>query len=176
VTGARLLVTTSGAPWLPPGGDAEVWVGDDVPLPEPTIIVRLLLARRPDGGPARFFCVPGAKGLDLPTRHLEPGPERADPSLGVARLVAEVLGAASDTSTRCIGFVRNVVRVPDATCPHPVPWAHVPVLAVSGDPAAPVVAGEWVDVASARAGLGARHWWPIVEHHFCGDRVPDDPR
>jgi hypothetical protein len=173
VTGARLLVTTSGAAWRPAGGDAEVWVGDDVPLPEPTIIVRLLLARSPDGVPARFFCVPSGKGLDLPTRYLEPGPERADPSLGVARLVAEVLGAASDIPIRCIGFVRNVVRVPDATYPHPVPWAHVPVLTVDDDPE-PVVAGEWVDLASARAGLGAGHWWPIVEHHLGPGRVPVD--
>jgi len=175
VTGAQLLVTTSDAAWLPAGGDAEVWVGDDVPLPAPTIIVRLLLARRPGGEPARFFCVRGPKGLDLPTRFLEPGPERADPSLGVARLSAEVLGAASDTPTRCVGFVRNVVRLPDAAYPHPTPWAHVPVLSVDEEPG-PVVAGEWVDVASARACLGARHWWPIVEHHLCVDRVPDDRR
>lgn len=175
MTGARLLATTVDAAWLPAGGDAEVWVGDDVQVPEPTVIVRLLLARRPGDGPVRFFCVPGAKGLDLPTRFLEPGPERADPSLGVARLVAKVLGRASATPARCIGFVRNVVRVPDATYPHPTPWAHVPVLTVDGDPE-PVVAGEWVDVASAEGSLGARHWWPVVEHHLGPDRVPYDRR
>ncbi|GGM94531.1 hypothetical protein GCM10009721_21060 [Terrabacter tumescens] len=166
MTGAQLLVTTVDAAWLPAGGDAEVWVGEDVPLPEPTIIVRLLLVRRPGGEPARFFCVRGPKGLDLPTRFLEPGTERADPPLGVARLLTHVLGGgARETSTRCIGFVRNVVGVRDAAYPHPTPWAHVPVLAVDGDPE-PVVVGEWVDLAGAHGSLGTRHWWSIVEHHL----------
>ena len=106
MTAARLLGTTVGAPWLPPGSDAEVWVGDLDSLPEPSIIVRLLLTRHAGDGPARFFCVPGAKGLDLPTRFLEPGPERSDPAVGVGRLVAQVLGVR-EVGTHCVGFVRN---------------------------------------------------------------------
>jgi hypothetical protein len=171
VTAARLLGTTVDAPWLPPGGDAEVWVGDLDSLPEPSIIVRLLLTRHPGDGPARFFCVPGAKGLDLPTRFLEPGPERSDPAIGVGRLVAQVLGVR-EVGTHCVGFVRNVVRQPDTGYPHPVPWAHVPVIAVDGGPE-PVVSGEWVDVESARDTLGGRHWWPIVEHRLGPAAMPD---
>ena len=172
MTAARLLGTTVGAPWLPPGSDAEVWVGDLDSLPEPSIIVRLLLTRRPGDGPARFFCVSSAKGLDLPTRFLELGLERSDPVSGLARLVAEVLGTR-EVATRCVGFVRNVVRQSDADYPHPTPWAHVPVVAVAGD-AEPVVAGEWVEVESARDTLGARHWWPIVEHHLRTAATPGE--
>jgi hypothetical protein len=116
--------------------------------------------------------VPGAKGLDLPTRFLEPGPERSDPAIGVGSLVAQVLGVR-EVDTHCVGFVRNVVRQPDTGYPHPVPWAHVPVIAVDGGPE-PVVSGEWVDVESARDTLGGRHWWPIVEHRLSPTAMPDD--
>ena len=172
MTAARLLGTTVGAPRLPPGSDAEVWVGDLDSLPKPSIIVRLLLTRHAGDGPARFFCVPGAKGLDLPTRFLEPGPERSDPAIGVGRLVAQLLGVR-EVGTHCVGFVRNVVRQPGTGYPHPVPWAHVPVIAVDRG-LEPVVAGEWVEVESARDTLGARHWWPIVEHHLRTAATPGE--
>jgi hypothetical protein len=111
VSTARLVSRTVGAPWLPPGGDAEVWVGDIDSLPGPSLIVRLLLTRRTGSGPTRFFCVPSAKGLDLPTRFLDQDTERPDPSRGVARLVAAVLGPR-DVTTRCVGYARNVVPGP----------------------------------------------------------------
>jgi hypothetical protein len=160
----RLARRTVEAPWLPAGSDAEVWVGDIDSLPEPSIIVRLLLTRRSGPGPTRFFCVPSAKGLDLPTRFLDRDTERPDPSRGVARLVTAVLGPGAVT-THCVGYVRNVVPVPDADYPHPTPWAHVPVVVVDGAPE-PAVDGEWVDLESARDQLSTRHWWPIVEHHL----------
>ena len=164
----RLIGRTTGASWLPPGSDAEVWAGDIDSLPEPSIIVRLLFTRRSRGGSARFFCVPSAKGPDLPTRFLDPELERPDPASGVRKLVQEVLGR-QDVTTRCVGYVRNVVPAPDAGYAYPTPLAHVPVLAVDGV-ADPVVDGEWLDLESARDTLSTRHWWPVVEHRLTAAR------
>lgn len=164
MTAARLIATTPDAPWLPPGSSAEVWAGADCASPEPAIIVRLLLPRRNISGQPEFFCVPTARGLDLPTRFLGDESERERASHGLARLVYDVLGH-SEVTTRSVGFVRNVVPDPDAEYPHPTPWAHVPVF-VAVDDLPPIVDGEWVTVGRGRAELTSRHWWPIVEHYL----------
>lgn len=164
MTGERLIGTTLEAPWLPPGGSAEVWAGDDCALPQPAIIVRLLVTRRQASGQNMFFCVPGAKGLDLPTRFLAIDHERAHPAAGLMPLLHDVLGSV-DVATRCVGYVRNVVPEPDDAYPHPAPWAHVPVF-LAEDGMIPVVDGDWITVEGGRDVLRARHWWPIVESHL----------
>ena len=164
MTDERLIATTQEAAWLPPGSSAEVWAGEDCAVAEPAIIVRLLLTKRGSSGRPEFFCLPTAKGLDLPTRFLGSGHERALPSEGLALLADDVLGN-SEVATRCAGYVRNVVPTPTDDYPHPTPWAHVPVFLVVGA-AEPVVAGEWITLNRARVELTTRHWWPIVEHHL----------
>ena len=162
--GERLLAATEQAPWLPPGSAAEVWVGADCAVPEPAIIVRLLLTRRTGTDNPAFFCVPTAKGPDLPTRFLGTGHERVRPYDGLVLLLGDVLGDG-DAATRCVGYVRNVVPRPDDSYPHPTPRAHVPVF-VGLDAGKPVADGEWVSLGRGRAELRSRHWWPIVEHHL----------
>jgi hypothetical protein len=164
MTDGRLIAVTPEARWLPPGSVAEVWAGGDCAAAGPAIIVRLLVTQPDATGRARFFCVPTAKGLDLPTRFLGADDERAHPSEGLAHLAREVLGR-NDVATRCAGYVRNVVPRPDSSYPHPTPWACVPVF-VATDPDMPVVDGEWVTLQRGRAELPSRHWWPIVEHHL----------
>jgi hypothetical protein len=165
VTEAQLIATTPEAPWLPPGSSAEVWVGEGCAAAEPVIIVRLLLTRRNASDSAEFFCVPTARGLDLPTRFLGVDSERERASDGLARLVHEVLGL-SEVATRCVGYVRNVVPAPDGEYPHPTPRAHVPVFVPVTADAQPVMDGEWVALDRGRTELEARHWWPIVEHYL----------
>jgi hypothetical protein len=164
VSDERLIATTPSAPWLPAGSTAEVWAGADCAVPEPCIIVRLLLFRRGDPGDVEFFCVSAHSGLDLPTLPLGSGSGRLRAGEGVARLVEQMLGRPV-VAYRCIGYVRNVVPHADADYPHPTPWAHVPVFTV-GEGGEPVVEGMWVTLGSARPDLSVRHWWPIVEHHL----------
>lgn len=100
------------------------------------------------------------KGLDLPTKFLD----RPVNGFGAGRNrgsdVADT--GRADLTTRCTGYVRNVVPHPDDTYPHPVPHAHLPVIVVDAQ-VEPVVAGTWVTLDAARQSLDARHWWPIVE-------------
>lgn len=171
MTDEHLVATTPEAPWLPPGSSAEVWAGEDCAPAEPVIIVRLLLSKRGPSGHPEFFCVPTGRGLDLPTRFLGAGDDRALPSEGLALLAHDVLGR-SEISTRCVGYVRNVVPTPTDGYPHPTPWAHVPVF-VTAEATRPVVDGEWITLDRARAGLTTRHWWRIVERHLNPATTPD---
>jgi hypothetical protein len=164
VSDERLIATTPSASWLPPGSTAEVWAGADCAVPEPCIIVRLLLFRRGDAGKAQFFCVPTHRGLDLPALRLGSGSGRLSAAGGIARLAGQMLGRPG-TGYRCIGYVRNVVPRPDAGYPYPAPWAHVPVFTI-GEEAEPAAEGRWVTLDAARPDLSTRHWWPIVEHHL----------
>ncbi|GAA1478640.1 hypothetical protein GCM10009623_30860 [Nocardioides aestuarii] len=163
VTPVELVTSTPAAPWLSDGSTAEVWAGTAVEVPDPCIIVSLLLPRTTSEG-HRFFCVPTARGLDLPTKPLGPGPGRVSVDEGLAQLVVQTLGHA-DVDLACVGYVRNVVPVPDATYPHPTPWAHVPVFEPTVE-VDPVVTGSWVSLDDARPELRARHWRPIVEHRL----------
>lgn len=125
-----------------PGSSADVWAGENCAPAEPAIIVRPLLTKRGSSGRPEFFCVPTGRGLDLPTRFLGAGDERALPSEGLALVADDVLGD-SEVSTRCVGYVRNVVPTPTDDYSHPTPWAHVPVFVAVGA-AQPVVDGEWI--------------------------------
>lgn len=169
VPSEHLIATKPDAPWLPEGSTAEVWAVRNGRVPDPCIIVRLLLLRQLASGVAEFFCVPTHRGLDLPTLSLVTDPTPMTPTEGLAELAEHTVGRAGVTG-RCIGYVRNVVPHPDASYPHPTPWAHVPVF-VPTEPVEPVAEGSWVTLDSARADLSVRHWWPIVEHHLTCSRT-----
>lgn len=110
--------------------------------------------------------MPTQRGLDLPSLPLASDSARLTTTEGVAALAAATHGGA-DARHRCVGFIRNVVPHPDATYPHPVPWAHVPVF-TPADAVVPHRHGTWLTLAGARPALATRHWWPIVEHHLAG--------
>lgn len=164
MTDGRLVATTPDASWLPPGSTAEVWAGRDCDVPDPCIIVRLLLTRGPGPAASEFFCVPTHRGLDLPTLPVGQDTSRLSAGQAIEALAETVLGAMR-VRLRCVGYVRNVVPAPDADYPHPTPWAHVPVFAAKAD-LEPVVEGSWVTLDAARADLSVRHWWAIVEQHM----------
>lgn len=158
-----LISSTQPAPWLPAASSAEAWAGADCTIPDPCIIVRLLLVRRAVDG-AEFFCIPTHRGLDLPSLALTSGPKRTTTAEGLASLARTTHGRP-DVNHRCVGYIRNVVHHPDASYPHPTPWAHVPVFAPE-ETVAPTREGIWVTLDSARPDLAVRHWWPIVEHRL----------
>ncbi|MFW5471459.1 DUF4031 domain-containing protein [Knoellia sp. CPCC 206435] len=153
----RVLQSTADAPWLPPGGRADVITSRQDDVPPNTVVVRLavtgprglLVERRPDGE------------LDLPSRRVAPG--TAEQALRA--LVASALGSVGRVDPTLIGYVRNVVRQPDEGYPWPTPFAcfAVHALAANGS-AAP--AGEWVRMQDGAARLGHRHWWPLVALHL----------
>ncbi|GAA3685435.1 hypothetical protein GCM10022237_49870 [Nocardioides ginsengisoli] len=130
-------------------------------MPEPSIIVRLLLSRPTHRG-SEFFCVPTERGLDLPSLALATGPDRSSTADGLAALASSTHGRGR-LEHRCVGYIRNVVPTPDPSYPHPSPWAHVPVF-VPAKAVEPTRDGVWRTLDAARAELSARHWWPIVEH------------
>ncbi len=154
MTPVLTLCSWPGAPWLPPGGRADVVLLDEnEPVPDPTALVRLLI--RDDA--RRVFCVPrtgGRAGWDLPTRTV--GDEEAGEALD--GLVRTVLGRPHETTP--LGFVRNTVPTGTAYA-WPAPVAHFAVHRVLGS-ARPRVDGTWFDAAAAREHLGERHWWPLV--------------
>ncbi|MFK0402784.1 NUDIX hydrolase [Microbacterium sp. NPDC090225] len=137
---------TADAPWLPPGGRAEV-VRRDSP-PRPMSMVRLLLRRGDE-----VYCVPRSETgkLDLPTRSTDG--DDLDGSVTIRALAAEVVGAP--TETRFLGAVRNVVERPGSDYPWPTPLAHFGVWA---SPDAPIIDGTWADLST----LTERHWHPLV--------------
>jgi hypothetical protein len=162
----RLARSSPAAPWLPPGSTAEFWVGADVEVPEPTVIVRLALVRGRE-----LFCVRTAKGFDLPAVFLGTGEQRRPASAGIADLTLQYLGA--EAATRCVGFVRNVVPVPDESYHLPAPLAHVPVFTPRDPALVPLGgAGTWIRPAEAPRLLSERHWWTVVRE---GLGWPADP-
>ncbi|NUR71770.1 MAG: NUDIX hydrolase [Hamadaea sp.] len=156
----RLIQSTPNASWLPEGGTAEVWAGAELEVPEPAVIVRLLLLR--EGG-QELFCVRTEKGFDLPTLFLGGDGGWRSVAYGIGELTTRYLGHIAPV--KCVGFVRNVVREADAAYRLPVPFAHVPVFT----PTEPYAGwadlkgeGVWIGVADAPVLLSQRHWWPIA--------------
>ena len=161
----HLVAQVPEAPWLPPGSTAQVWVGRDCVGYEPTIIVRLLVTRSSDEG-EQFFTTRSTKGDDLPTLFLGSAGQRLSPDAGLLALLEGTIGRR-DATTRCIGFVRNVVASPDESYAHPTPHAHVPVFLVTND-ATPTADGSWFTLDTARPTMQERHWWPVIEHYLDG--------
>ena len=146
----QIVRTVADAPWLPPGGRADVVRTVGGSCPEPASLVRLLVERDD-----AVLCVPrdGTGKLDLPTTPVAPG----ETGWGAARrLAGDVLGTARDLTV--VGYVRNTVR-PGPGYPWPSPHAHFVVFRTgAGDVRVP---GAWVPLA-APGDLVERHWWPLV--------------
>lgn len=152
--GERLLLSHENARWLPAGGRADVVLARQEVLPSPTCLVRVLgtcrgkvfVTERPDG-----------RGLDLPTRLVgDDAPEHA-----LDALVQTSFGRVS--STRLLGFVRNIVPEPPADYPWSAPTAHF-VVWHCVVPSIVDPDGLWLDAADADAMLCDRHWWPLARH------------
>lgn len=148
----RVVMSTPDASWLPPGGRADVIASRQDNPPPNTVMVRavvrgsrgLLVVERPDG-----------RGLDLPSRAVAAGETAEDAFRG---LYAD-LGVSADGAS-LLGYVRNVVRAPDADYPWPVPNACFALFAVLSRDS---VAGSWCPAGRQEAELGKRHWWPLVD-------------
>lgn len=144
-----VLRSTPDAPWLPPGGRAEVVRSSVAPVPAG--LVRLLV-RRAD----TVLCVPRDDGrVDLPTRAVAAGDP--DGSVAASALARDLLGPGARPVP--VGYVRNVVATPGEGYPWPAPLAHFTVWRADGDPRG---AGTWVDVRDPACVLRERHWWPLV--------------
>ncbi|MFD6140781.1 hypothetical protein [Promicromonospora sp. NPDC060271] len=142
------------APWLPPGGRADVVIHEpDDPAPRPLGLVRLLVADS-DG---RIFCrarTGDRPGWDLPTAPVPDG----GPQTAVSGLTTAVFGKV--TATELVGYVRNTVPA-GTRYAWPTPVAHFALYRVH-DHAVPVLDGTWLDDDTAAEHLGERHWWPLV--------------
>lgn len=158
----RVLSTMENAPWLPPGGRAEV-IRTRV-VPTPMCLVRLLVR---DG--SRVFCVSRAHSgkLDLPTRQVqEQDPDGHTTILG---LVRDIVGPS--IAPRFVGAVRNTVgdtavfinqttttlRPSVEKYEWPIPVAHFGVWTVD---APPKIAGTWLPASDHE--LRQRHWYPLL--------------
>lgn len=163
---ARVLASTQDAPWLPPGGRADVVLasgGEDPP--EPTCLVRLLVVH--DGGvlvsPRR-----DGGGLDIPTRRV--GGESPDAALRT--LAAETPAFAVESAL--LGYVRNVVATPADGYPWPVPEAHFAVWVsdLEAGRGRRAHTARWLDRHEAEEHLGERHWWPLAAAYLAGRGRP----
>lgn len=162
MTVARRISSLADAPWLPAGSSAEAWVGSSCLVADPVIVVRLLITRETQAGDLEFFCALTPRGINIPTQYLWTDHREESFEAGRARLLDDVVGR-HDFETPCIGYIRNVVPIPDQSYVYPVPWAHVPVLLLAHI-AAPQIDGEWHTLATGRPAMSRQHWWPIVEH------------
>jgi hypothetical protein len=172
---ARVLASTQDAPWLPPGGRADVVLaaaGEDPP--EPTCLVRLLVVR---DGAVLVVARPDRGGLDLPTRRV--GDESPDEALRALASQTPVVAA----ETVLLGYVRNVVETPADGYLWPAPEAHFAVWvsdleAGRGRRAETAAAtrraqtARWLDRHEAEEYLGERHWWPLAAAYLAGRGGP----
>lgn len=144
-----IISTTLNAPWLPPGGRAEVI--RLAAAPRPMCIVRLLL-RRGDA----VFCVPRPEtgALDLPMRRVG-----ADDPAGLATIAAlaeEITG--SERRLTFAGAVRNSVESSQGDYPWPTPHAYFGVWTSVSDPS---VDGAWIALGE-ESQLRDRHWYALA--------------
>lgn len=150
----RVVMSTPDAPWLPAGSRADVIASRQDDAPPNTVVVRVALTSdkglfvvdRPDGG-----------GPDLPTRAVRPG-ESAEVAL--AELCAEV--GVEPAGASLLGYVRNVVRTPDADYAWPTPNACFSVFELPTDHQSPTV-GSWCLPEDQERALGERHWWALLQ-------------
>lgn len=177
----RVLVSVADAPWLPPGGRADVIASRQDEAPANTVVVRIALLRgdrvwvvaRPGhgGDPAgdgdRAGGGEGA-GLDLPTRVVR---DRSAPDAIAALVAGLVEGMVPDAAAvpTLRGYVRNVVPASAAGTgyPWPVPRACFAVWSLPLAPGqVPRGEGSWVAHDEASRTLGERHWWPLFAGGF----------
>ncbi|MBS3177258.1 MULTISPECIES: NUDIX hydrolase [unclassified Pseudoclavibacter] len=144
-----LIQRTSNAPWLPPGGTAEVI--RRVTPPRPMSLVRVLL-RRAD----TVFCVPRPESgrFDLPTAIAS-----TDDPNGV-RAVEDLADRITGTpdGLQFLGAVKNIVVSPADGYVWPTPHAYFGVWTLPTDP---IVDGSWLALGS-HSELRDRHWYPLV--------------
>ncbi|MFT3889083.1 MAG: hypothetical protein QM713_13095 [Arachnia sp.] len=148
----RIVADVANASWLPDGGRAQVVAGGAPRAP--MCLVRLLL--RCDD---HVFCVTrddGTGRLDIPTRLVLPADPHGERTI---RLLQELI-AGDSAEPEYLGSVRNTVVEPGTEYPWPTPDAFFGVWESS---AAPVVEGEWVDVAAIDSPLRDRHWFPLLK-------------
>ncbi|MEO7268722.1 MAG: DUF4031 domain-containing protein [Knoellia sp.] len=150
----RVVMSTPDASWLPPRSRADVIASRQDNPPPNTVVVRavvreagaLLVVERADG-----------RGLDLPTRTVGDG-ERAEDAL---RALCDELGVTAHGAA-LLGYVRNVVKHPEATYPWPSPNACFALFSLATDGLSRST-GAWLPAESQKAELGERHWWPLVD-------------
>lgn len=150
----RVLSSRPEAPWLPPGGRADVVLAPDDHAPHPTCLVRLLVVRD------RFvLCLPrdGHGRTDLPTAAV--GPDE-DAHVAAVRLARDVLGRTVELTLH--GFVRNTVTDPGPDYPWPSPLAHFAVWRARLARTETVVDATWRPLDEP-GDLVERHWWPLVD-------------
>lgn len=150
----RVVMSTPNAPWLPPGSRADVIASRQDNPPPNTVVVRVVVR-----GPRGLLVVDRAdgRGPDLPARVVADG-ESAEQAL---RDLCHELGTSVDDAV-LLGYVRNVVRNPDAGYRWPVPAACFALFSV---PAADTLTGRWCEPERQRDELGERHWWALVDPH-----------
>ncbi|PZF13934.1 NUDIX hydrolase [Curtobacterium sp. MCPF17_011] len=151
----EVIATTPDAPWLPPGGVADVVLGG--PVLRPTGLVRLLLT---DG--ERVFCTPrdGSGKADLPTARVDP--DDLDGAVAIVELARRVVGGSQPI--RYAGAVRNTVPQGTPGYEWPTP---VTAFGVWTTDARPVVPGEWLDGGTGSV-LRERHWYPLLARLVTG--------
>jgi hypothetical protein len=145
----EVIATTRNAPWLPPGGVADVVLGG--PVLRPMGLVRLLLTDRD-----RVFCISrdGSGKPDLPTARV--GRDDLDGTVAIAALARRTVGDPS--FLRYVGAVRNAVVPGVPGYEWPTPIAAFGVWKADADP---VVAGGWLR-GGAGSVLAERHWYPLL--------------
>ncbi len=150
----KVIASVRDAPWLPPGGRADVVSSRQDDPPAPTVVVRLAVVSG-----ARLLLVerPG-RGLDLPFREVDGG----SVAEAVNGLVQGVLGSR-DGHPRLVGYVRNRVEHPTPDYRWPTPRACFALYAVDVDPVvAQCLSGQWLTHDKAAPVLAERHWWPLL--------------
>lgn len=154
----KVIASVRDAPWLPPGGRADVVSSRQDDPPVPTVVVRLVVV---SGGRLLAVERPG-RGLDLPFREVASGSVW---SVGraVEDLTRAVLGAEHGRAPRLVGYVRNLVEQPTPDYRWPAPRACFTLYAVDVDPVvAQGLSGRWLSHDEAAATLAERHWWPLL--------------
>lgn len=161
----RVLVSVADAPWLPPGGRADVIASRQDEAPANTVVVRIALLR---GDRVWVVARPGhggeGAGPDLPTMVVR---DRSVPDAITALVEGMAPGASAGPTLR--GYVRNVVPVSAAGTgyPWPVPRANFAVWSLPLAPGqVPRGEGSWVAHDEASRTLGERHWWPLFAGGF----------
>ncbi|MEO7069608.1 MAG: DUF4031 domain-containing protein [Nostocoides sp.] len=150
----KVIASVPDAPWLPPGGRADVVASRQDDAPAPTVVVRLAVVCE---GQLLVIDRPG-RGPDLPFRAVG----EASAPVALAGLVTDIVGAVPP-EPRLLGYVRNTVDRPTPDYPWPTPRACFTVYAATVDSVvAQRLSGSWITHAEGASVLTERHWWPLL--------------